>query len=96
MSRPMAISKNQVLSETSAEVESILEKAIPVINRKLANFDPSISCTISINELGFGRVAGNITKRACNELVKIYNEQGWKVQYDSGSQRDPGEYLHFS
>ena len=96
MTRPTAISKNEALTQLTAEVENILAKAMPVINAKLMNFTAGSNRIVYVSSLGFDRIESDVKARAIEEIRKEYTAQGWTVKFTYGDQRDNDNSQTFS
>ena len=87
----MAISKDDVVSKTSAEIESIMKQVEPEIDAKLANYiDGGRVCIYTMDIKSFPKDS-LVANKVINEIKKRYSKPGtdWKVDYNF-DQREGG------
>lgn len=96
MTRAVAISKNVAITQLTQEVESFIERVIPVINKKLTNLTAGSSRVVYSSSLGLNRLTSDAQDKAVVEIKKEYEAQGWTVKFTHGDQRDGDDWFTFS
>ena len=85
MNKP--ISRAHAVSNTSAEVDRLVDEVVGIANKKLINFVEGSTVRVNVSRQR-SDVSSDIFAKMKQRVIDLYKAEGWKVTFDYGSQRD--------
>lgn len=89
------ISKAVAISQSSAQVDKLVDTIVGVINAKLVNFVEGSRAFVDVGKY-FEGLPIDVMLKVKTKIIDIYKAEGWNISYNSGSQHDRYYQFDFS
>ena len=81
------ISRSKAISQSSAEIEKAVNDIVAVINKRLVNFVEGSTVSVDMSRFE-SNLSSEVWKKVKMRVIELFKSNGWRISFNSGSQRD--------